>query len=278
MRQTLTDSFFCYVRPNPHGFFGELRDMVRYDMTVGQAIPFHVKTWNFEDDNPARKLHEFAHQPLSIGSIYIPELHRYRIQADPQTGFLKPQGYNGFMEGEMIAIGIQNVIEALLIGEPITDWQSELEEGVRRAYNHYGHIIGKNDLYFWVTASEQDTPQSLFEAKFNEKFVLYPPTLPLFRPDFTKANRHGEMLVEYKRPTSEELEAVANKMSPLFQFIADSFKERNIVSPVKAAKFLYGLKVRDLHVLIGGEDAANAYFRKCGVDINTPATFKGLKR
>lgn len=264
----LKGQFFCYVQPNLHGFLGELRDMVRLDMTVGEAIAFHVKNWNFEESMNARKLHEFAHQPFAIGTIYIPELAKYRIQADAQTSLLKPQGYNGFMEGELIAIAIQNVIEGILEGEQTNNWASDLREGVKRAVYHYGSILRNNDLYFWLEASYSEQRQSLFEVKFEKQFMLEPPSVPLLGPNFRKPNRHGEFLREYKEPSDTEIEAIATRMSKFFEFVDYSFKDNDIKKTYQAAQFLYGVKIRDLHSLIGGEDAANEYFRKCGVVLN----------
>jgi hypothetical protein len=239
-------------------------------MTVAEAIAFHVKNWNFEKDFETKKMHDFAHQILAIATIYDQRLQKYRIQSDSETKLMKAQGYNGFLEAEFLAISIQTIIEKLSRRQRIRSLFDAIKvEGIAITKYYYGYIFEQNDIYFWLDAERSDKPQSLFEAKYFQQFALNPPrsyrNIGIY---MGMPNKHGEVLRKYEIPNDIEIAALA-KMIENFIYQIDVHINSNDINGVgNVASFLYGLNIRDLHRLIGGDEAAEEYFRTCGIPEN----------
>lgn len=262
----LTGEFYCYERRNVHGFFGEQRDMVLNDMTMAEAIAFHIKNWNFEPDFEARPIHDFSHQPLAIATIYEPKLERFRIEKDPETGFLKPQGYNGFLEGEFLAIGIQTILGKIINNSAVKSLFDILKhESAALTNKYYGDVFKQNDIDFWLIAEQSGEAQSLFEAKYHKQFLLRPRHYRNVEMYFNSANNNGEVLKKYKQPTDFEMMALANAIVELIDTIEQGVRSQGITRISKAVPLLYQMRIRDIHRLIGGDEPAKEYFRLCGV-------------
>ena len=118
----LNNTFFCHSHAPQFGFKGELRRMVREDMTLMEAIRFHNKNFRFKfQDGYVPLTHELPHQLLAIICVYNPRFSFLLPSIDPKSGFLRPNGYNGFSDGEDFVTSIEHGLLKAIIYQKFAD-------------------------------------------------------------------------------------------------------------------------------------------------------------
>lgn len=234
------------------GLFGELSEMVRLDMTIEEAIAFHVNNWGFKGgfaDNP-KTIHEISHQILMHACVYTPELQFLFPQTNSETGKMRPTGYNGFTNGESVTLKIQRILKILSNKE--IGYKREISSLLDDTETSFSTPV-INDVIHWNDVSTRDG-RPLFNIKFSSHFKSHG-SIFMPRDCIMKCPETHPDLIEDMQPLPfSSFEALIKKLEKIERaYFPDdtNFNED---------KFL-NLKVRDLHKTIGGEEAAAEFLQ-----------------
>lgn len=277
----LNNEFWCHSHTPEYGFWGELRQMVRDDMTLGQAVDFLNHNWGFKGSAGAFE-HEVSHQLFAILCIYEKNLRRFLPEIDNKTGFLKARGYNGFMNGELIVLGIQSFLS----------YHCKSLAPIKRKVNNVRHLdvnqytvpflylrYGTEEGSFisWKATDKSEKPISIFEFRKNRGFNLASIELPnysdleemllsTYNYVVQPKNSHREKLLRKSKPSIFLMRKILAKLHDSFLHFQTKYSDEITNKDFTGFDKLWSdVKIRDLHVLIGGKEAAHEYFRKCGV-------------
>ncbi|MEM8834001.1 MAG: hypothetical protein AAGB32_05625, partial [Pseudomonadota bacterium] len=162
----LGNEFWCHTHTPEFGFWGEMRHMVREDMTLGEAIESTRQNWrfggNFQDSLPAS--HETVHKVAEICAVYNPKLRCLLPQLDERDG-LKPFAYNGFANVEKLVIDYEyNMLDRHRFANLEAAKDSFLLSAISSLDK--GYIMLPTETYLWADSYEnQDEYRNLFEFK-----------------------------------------------------------------------------------------------------------------
>lgn len=272
----LERTFFCHSHAPQFGFWGELRQMARQDMSLREAVKFHAKKWEFsgeiadllatENETQFKYFaHDFSHIILMISTVYNTNLKSLLPTVD-QEGNLKPIGYNGFANGEELVINFQRVLIALHDGiiSP-----KEAEDRYYSEIDHAQEYILVQDTIDWAKSflAFRHNNENLFEYKmrmnFDSKAKISKTVsfLEVLRSIKSRSdNIHPDIILETQKLPILMFEAFWQQANIIITTLFDKFKKNT-----NFEKNLGDIKIRNLHVLIGGEASAHAYFAQCGI-------------
>ena len=263
----LRDDFWCHTHTPEFGFWGEQREMLRRDMTYGEAIELTKRKWLFGGDFQDRisPIHETSHKVAEVAAIYNPLLRRLLPQVDDQ-GRLRPIGYNGFANIEDLVICFNKVLNSLVNPylQPSVEAEKEYFFGLTAARARQGYVIIRDDTIRWAAAyMKQDSYTSLFEFKRSLCFDKY--KLPEVEDEEAIRELIASRASSLKPEILLETEPLPKEVHEAFWDTAEPFVKFAIEAEImRDETVLLSQKMRDLHVLIGGEEAAK-YFHRCGV-------------
>jgi len=266
---------FEYKEHNPQdGFWGETRQKVLHNLSVLDSIALQDSLFGFSgpDDRNADFFHGMAHACFEALCVHDAEYAHFLPNKDPKTGFLKPFGYNGFMNGEFYVVAIEKLLRS---------WDKDFELSKKMAVRAgsdfiraqtYHHRRLKLDNDAWHLADLNDTPISIFGVKKNHGWCGISigkslkeklGALPRVRDGF-ETNRYGEVNPITEPQTSEEILRLLEKLERLFEGIkkitAEAGHENSFYSPQKIWEVI---PIRSIHDLVAGSQSAKLYFDYC---------------
>ncbi len=275
---SLGDCFYCHTNTPRFGFWGELREAVRADMTLVEAIFLHNNNFDFEKRDIIL-LHEMCHQVLAILAIYNASLRHLLPEMDSHN-ILKPQGYNGFSRSELYV----SVLEDYLMRG--YNWTMQPKKADRKQFiqksldkngNFTDGVFFRDELNPWLLAHHSIDKITIHELRKKHQYNPYE-LIALAKPHREKLsrsfmrtrrkhkNKNGETLKPASILTKKELGFLFDSILPLAQFLGNTYISANENSDCRYETVWGTIKIRDFHRVIGGEEAANAYFKLCGVD------------
>ncbi len=280
----LLQSFDCHLITPQFGFEGELRHMVREDMNLLQAIRYHNQTWGFKfQDGYVPLTHEIPHQFLAIACIYNPQFSFLLPSIDPNTAFLKPNGYNGFSDGEDFVTSIEHGLLKAIIYQKFN--KADLSKSTFMQQIMTVQASNPTEKYLdqtsWVLAHQNSTPISIHDIKKDYGYDTRDLKIA-FQTSINKAeppnhlkntrNKHGEHIQKQRIFNPDDYECLYDTIIAAISYLDDIYVSSD--ATLNDIDRIWGnIKIRDLHILIGGENNAEKYFKSC----NSPNTEKAAK-
>ncbi len=260
----LERTFFCHSHLPEYGFWGELRTMVREDMTIGDAIKFIKRKWGFSYSLKSSIEHEITHLMAEIATIYYDNLSFFAPSVDPQTGMLKAQAHNGFDRAEEY---IEMLQLSLFWDETVQPIENFIES--RSPFNKIGNYH-RDELIALHIVNNSPTLTCIFTEKTKRGFEGFESAVldEIDAVGFPKSKTSifGEQLKPVH--ADEEFKRNAKALHSALRAGAQYFQE-TVFHPTYPSQVTFvepsDISIRDLHILIGGEEAAHAYFAQCGV-------------
>jgi len=268
---------------NPRdGFWGETKQKVQFDLNVIQSIALQDELFGFSgtDNRLATFIHGMAHNGFETLCAHDPEYEEFLPQIDATTGFLKPFGYNGFMNGEFYVTAIEKLLSS---------WNHDFEKAKQLAHRSAKELIRaqtyhtpslKLDNMAWHLAGLHETPISIFGIKKQNGWCIngIHRTLLAKHGSIPKAvyghqvNRYGEENPVTKTPTDDMISRLIDKFEGLFTQIQQITLSAGHTDIYSIPEDIWGkIPARQMHKMIVGDKKAEAYFDYC----NQTETVKG---
>lgn len=272
------DAFYCHANHPQHGLYGELRESVRQEMSLKQSADYHEeKAWKFKP-LPSRgynakgqlsKLHDPSHIITAIIAIHTPELY-----------YMLPNKYNATLASEFLTAGTEGILKAI-IENKINYKASDTERYNKIALEYFKAVKTLTQDYYrevskaaWILAKntkngsgvKHNIQDGMFEIhsnfgflghdvvkaaqKYQEEHGYYPA-----RTDFSNDTNPWTQI-----PTEDQTNLWREKIMNLINHLHDNMK-----ADKDFEQTVLELPVRELHIIIAGEEAAHEYFKSCGI-------------
>jgi len=279
----LGENFWCHAKLPHWGNSGEIARAAVLDLNLTENVDFQNETiWKFKKwrNYKSSYSHDVGHIFAAIIALYEPKLHH-----------LLPYYYNGCSQGEATAMAVVSHMTKYFVTslkeykvptkESCDAYASEyFTDEAKVSFKPYADSYIELEKALWFIQGENEVFQEFIEIRSAYGFVdpnimRHASYFKFFNPDNIEegaTNKHGVVFTPPPTITEEELNAVSQRLNFLFDDnILDDFIEKrreigNCASSFEFVKKMTGdIAVRDLHLLIGGEEKALEFFKSCQI-------------